>query len=75
MPPRNLGVNEKAVAHFPAEQAGQEVVVTDTENEQHTLPIELRGGGRGVATFDAENGRGQACTPCRGPKGRRFISW
>ena len=51
MPPRNLGVNEKAVAHFPAEQAGQEVVVTDTENEQYTLPIELRGG-RGVATFE-----------------------
>ena len=51
MPSRNLGVNEKAVAHFPADQAGQEVVVTDTENEQYTLPIELRGG-RGVATFE-----------------------
>ena len=66
MPPRNLGVNEKAVAHFPAEQAGQEVVVTDTENEQHTLPIELRGG-RGVATFE-ETARPGLYT-LQGPKG------
>jgi len=51
MPSRNLGVNEKAVAHFPADQAGQEVMVMDTENEQFMLPIELRGG-RGVATFE-----------------------
>ena len=51
MPSRNLGVNEKAVAHFPADQAGQEVMVTDTENNQYTLLIELRGG-RGVATFE-----------------------
>ncbi len=51
MPPRNLGVSEKAVAHFPAAQAGREVVVTDTQNEQRALPIELRGG-RGVATYE-----------------------
>ena len=51
MPSRNLGVNEKAVAHFPADQAGQEVMVTDTENNQYTVLIELRGG-RGVATFE-----------------------
>jgi hypothetical protein len=51
MPPRNLGVGEKAVAHFPASAAGGEVVVLDSQEKEHTISIEARGG-RGVATFD-----------------------
>jgi len=51
MPPRNLGVGVKAVAHFPVSAAGGEVVVLDPQEKEHTIPIEARGG-RGVATFD-----------------------
>ena len=51
MPPRNLGVGQKAVAHFPPEAAGGEVMVSDPRGDQHKRPIELRAG-RGVATFD-----------------------
>ncbi len=51
MPPRNLGVGGKAVAHFPVTAAGNEVVVLDPQEKEHTIPIEARGG-RGVATFD-----------------------
>ena len=51
MPPRNLGVGQKAIAHFPPGDAGGEVVVSDPQGEQHKRPIELRAG-RGVATFD-----------------------
>ena len=51
MPPRNLGVRQKAVAHFPLAAAGGEVVVFDPRGEEYTRPIEPRAG-RGVATFD-----------------------
>ncbi|MEE2813864.1 MAG: BatA domain-containing protein [Verrucomicrobiota bacterium] len=51
MPPRNLGVGEKALAHFPLSHAGREITVLDTEGKEHAVRIESRGG-RGVATFD-----------------------
>ena len=51
MPPRNLRVGEKAVAHFPAAATGGEVVMLDSQGKEHTISIEARGG-RGVATFD-----------------------
>ena len=50
MPPRNLGVGEEAVAHFPVAAAGTEVKVKDTQDREHLVRIEASGG-RGVARF------------------------
>jgi hypothetical protein len=50
MPPRNLGVGEEAVAHFPVAAAGTEVKVKDTQDREHSVRIEASGG-RGVARF------------------------
>ena len=50
MPPRNLGVGEEAVAHFPVAAAGTEVKVKDTRDREHSVRIEASGG-RGVARF------------------------
>ena len=50
MPPRNLGVGQEAVAHFPVKTAGGEVKVKDTQGREHAVLIE-NSGGRGVARF------------------------
>ena len=50
IPPRNLGVGEEAVAHFPVAAAGTEVKVKDTQDREHLVRIEASGG-RGVARF------------------------
>ena len=51
LPPRNLGVGEEVVAHFPAETAGGEVKVIDSLGKEHAVKVELSGG-RGVARFN-----------------------
>ncbi len=49
-PPRNLGVGEEAVAHFPVAAAGTEAKVKDTQDHEYPVRIEASGG-RSVARF------------------------
>jgi len=50
MPPRNLGVGQEVIAHFPVQTAGGEVKVKDPQGREHAVLIE-DSGGRGVVRF------------------------
>ena len=66
MPPRNLSIGQKAVAHFPFTSTGGEVVVSDPRGDEQKRPIEARAG-RGVASFDKTSLPG--LYEMRGPEG------
>ena len=72
MLPRNLGVGQEAIAHFPAQTAGGEVKVKDPQGREHSVLIE-DSGGRGVARFTETQRPGLYTMAGPGGKAVHFV--